>query len=192
MQRASLETWRSQAVARAVGKVQEAMNAVTAAAPGATLWAWDGKLDSLSRDKLLLTRRTLAASRAAGSSDALVPSSPSSALLSALRSLSSSVLRVGLHRTQSDPSIAFSLLDKFAEQARSVADTFGDVLDKGEVQDDRVKREIAAQVAWDLSIVGEVLSAHKGADGRGPEWETVKTRFLRIVRTSSFARAARP
>ncbi|BGO97744.1 Vps51/Vps67 domain-containing protein [Rhodotorula toruloides ATCC 204091] len=172
VQSASLETWRSQAVARAVGKIQESMNAVAAAAPGASLWAWD-------------------ASRAASGGEALLPSSPSSALLSALRSLSSSIHRVGLHRTQSDPSIAFSLLTAFAEQARDVAGHFAEVLEKGEVQDNRVKREVAAQVAWDLALVGRLVSAHKGAAGTKAEFEDVKQRFFRLVSSQSDTLASR-
>ncbi|BGP30113.1 hypothetical protein JCM10296v2_001865 [Rhodotorula toruloides] len=169
VQSASLETWRSQAVARAVGKIQESMNAVAAAAPGATLWAWD-------------------ASRAAGGGEALLPSSPSSALLSALRSLSSSIHRVGLHRTQSDPSIAFSLLSAFSEQARDVATGFAEALEKGEAQDERVKREVAAQVAWDLALVGRIVSAHKGA---AAEWEDLQRRFLGFVSSDDDALASR-
>ncbi|GEM09693.1 vps51/Vps67 domain-containing protein [Rhodotorula toruloides] len=170
VQNASLETWRSQAVARAVSKVQESMNAVAAGAPGATLWAWDARLVS--------------------NKEALLPSSPSSALLSALRSLSSSCHRVGLHRTQSNPSIALSLLSTFAGQAREVANGFAEALEKGEVQDDRVKREVAAQVAWDLVLVGRLLSAHKGA-GRSAEWEDVQRRFLRLVSSDADALALR-
>ncbi|BGP06083.1 hypothetical protein JCM10049v2_001902 [Rhodotorula toruloides] len=172
IQDASLETWRLQAVARAVGKVQESMNAVAAAAPGATLWAWD-------------------ASRSAGENDALLPSSPSSALLSALRSLSSSIHRVGLHRTQSDSSIAVSLLAAFAEQARDVAGHFAEALEKGEVPDERVKREVAAQVAWDLALVGRLVSAHKGAASSKGEWEDAKGRFLQLVSSNAGSLASR-
>lgn len=128
------------------------------------------------------------ASRSAGENDALLPSSPSSALLSALRSLSSSIHRVGLHRTQSDSSIAVSLLAAFAEQARDVAGHFAEALEKGEVPDERVKREVAAQVAWDLALVGRLVSAHKGAASSKGEWEDAKGRFLQLVRTTAFLR----
>ncbi|GAA5931170.1 hypothetical protein JCM3775_004953 [Rhodotorula graminis] len=163
LQDRSLEVWREQAVATAVRKLQESMSTVAAAAPSATLWAWD-------------------ASRGDTPSSALVPSSPSSALLSSLRSLSTSLARVGLHRTQASPTIASSLLAAFDDQVLAAAAAFADQLAQGDLQADR-KAEVASQAAWDLALLRRLALA---AEGPGEDaWREVESAFLRLVSPSS-------
>ncbi|GAA5845764.1 hypothetical protein JCM9279_006102 [Rhodotorula babjevae] len=165
LQDRSLEAWREQAVAAVVRKLQESMSTVAAAAPSATLWAWD-------------------ASRAENPPSPLVPSSPSSALLSALRSLSASLARVGLHRTQASPCIASSLLAAFADQVLGAAAAFAEQLTQGDLQEDR-KAEVASQVAWDLALLRRLVL---GGEGGGEEkWREVEGSFLRLVSPSSDA-----
>lgn len=43
LQARSLETWRAQAVERAVNKLEDAMTPAAVRTPSATLWAWDGE-----------------------------------------------------------------------------------------------------------------------------------------------------
>ncbi|GAA5894110.1 hypothetical protein JCM8208_002350 [Rhodotorula glutinis] len=163
LQDRSLEVWREQAVAAAVRKLQESMSNVAAAAPSATLWAWD-------------------ASRGDHPPSPLVPSSPSSALHSALRSLSTSLARVGLHRTQASPSIASSLLAAFADQVLDAANTFAELLAQGDLQEDR-KAEVASQAVWDLALLHRLVP---GGEGVGEDkWREVESKFLRLVSPAS-------
>ncbi|BGP37947.1 hypothetical protein JCM10449v2_001874 [Rhodotorula kratochvilovae] len=163
LQERSLAAWQEQAVTLAVRKLHESMSAVAAASPSATVWAWD-------------------ASRAETPSSPLVPSSPSSALLSALRSLSSSLSRVGLHRTQASPSIAASLLDAFAREVRSVAGEFAAQLEKGELADEERAGEVACQAAWDLALLRRLaVGGGEGDEEQARAWTEVEGRFLRLV-----------
>ncbi|GAA5996272.1 uncharacterized protein JCM10292_007502 [Rhodotorula paludigena] len=169
LQARSPDAWRKQACENAVNKLRESLSIAAATSPSATLWAWD-------------------ASRHNGQPDQpLVPSSPSSALLSALRSLSSSVTRVGLHRTQSDPSIASSLLGAFAADVRDLAVTFADALERGELQQSEARRaEVAAQAAWDLALLRRlVLPADETGSKAASTWRELERRFFALVSSAS-------
>ncbi|TNY19813.1 Vps51/Vps67 domain-containing protein [Rhodotorula diobovata] len=169
LQERTLIEWQKQAVALAVRKLQESMSTVAAAAPSATLWAWD-------------------ASRGDAPPSPLVPSSPSSALLSSLRSLSASLARVGLHRTQASPSIASSLLVAFSSQVLDVAGGFADELARGELQQER-RGEVACQAAWDLALLRRLAVKPEGAGQPrqvdDEQWCEVEGRLLRLVLPTS-------
>ncbi|GAA6052775.1 hypothetical protein JCM3770_003543 [Rhodotorula araucariae] len=164
LQERSLAAWQKQAVALGVRKLQESMSSVAAASPSVTLWAWDAtRVETLSAP--------------------LVPSAPSSALLSALRSLSSSLSHVGLHRTQASPAIAASLLDAFVHEVRDIAVGFAEQLEKGELADETRAGEVACQAAWDLALLRR-LAVGSGAAGnqeQAQSWSEVETRFVSLV-----------
>ncbi|GAA5950551.1 hypothetical protein JCM21900_001227 [Sporobolomyces salmonicolor] len=168
LQSRSLEAWRTRAVERAIRMVEDSMSAAAALSPWSTLWAWDA-----SRPTTTSQQQPNCVSRAP-----LLPSSPSTAVLSALRSLCTSLSAVGLHRTQADPSISRSLLGAFAAKALAVGEAFAETVEK--VEDERQRREVAAQAAWDLRLL-RVIVERVEEDGGSKRWRQLEERFERLV-----------
>ncbi|CEQ39931.1 SPOSA6832_01483, partial [Sporobolomyces salmonicolor] len=172
LQSRSLEAWRTRAVERAIRMVEDSMSAAAALSPWSTLWAWDGegfpfRPPSPSQQPNCVSRAPL------------LPSSPSTAVLSALRSLCTSLSAVGLHRAQADPSISRSLLGAFAAKALAVGEAFAETVEK--VEDERQRREVAAQAAWDLRLLRMIVERVEEGGG-SKRWRQLEERFERLVR----------
>lgn len=169
LQAKSLVHWQAETVAKAVAKLQDAMNQVTATSTDTTLAAWEGEHDPSahgSGDSLLTRSRSVAASRAAAAKGTLlsVPSQPSLAVLSAVRHLNSSVRRVGLHRTQAHPEIVRDLLAAFEAKCRGVVKEFVPIVRRlGEPE----RTQVAVQTAWDLTYLRRVWGMELAEKGWG-------------------------
>ena len=187
LQAKSLERWRAETVAKAVAKMEEAMNELTATSADTALAAWEcerapspypshqmrvpPRSNPCSPDPLCPAASRAAAAKSASPS---IPSQPSLAVLSAVRHLNSSVRRVGLHRTQADPAIVRDLLSAFEAKCRVVVKEFVPVV-RGLGEPERT--QVAVQTAWDLSYLRRVWGVDLGAKG----WAKGEAQFVELV-----------
>lgn len=109
-----------------------------------------------------------------------LPTQPSPAVLSALRTLVSATLRVGLHRTQQDPAIAQSLLSSFEQASAPVVRAFLDELRNTAIDEER-RREVAIQAAWDVAFLQQIWRVEGATEGEATDWLKVRAKFLAIV-----------
>ncbi|SCV66971.1 BQ2448_5617 [Microbotryum intermedium] len=150
LQKRSLKTWRAQAVERAAEKLRDATSS-----------------DAL-RTAALKARESVQAQQnglQGTASLAPLPTQPSPAVLSALRNLVSLVRKVGLHRTQTDPTIVRILLNEVAEGALGSYEAFVAKMPQDDTPSQA--REFANQVLWDVSFLRRIWSPSQ------PGWAAV-------------------
>lgn len=174
------------------------MNSVAVLQPSATLWAWDSKsafpflVSSLRRRKLIVrSRLALTANRgltngSTSTSSQSIPAQPSASVLSSIRTLVSAILRLSLHRTQADPSIARSLLAGFEASALPLLQAFLNIV--RDLEEGQRREEVALQAAWDALFLRKVCEVGFGEEKseRRLEWEQVVTGFLVLVNRPSY------
>ncbi|GAA6016520.1 hypothetical protein JCM10207_002825 [Rhodosporidiobolus poonsookiae] len=159
VQSRSLDPWRTQAVKAAVKKLKEGIKGSSPNGLDASRFA------------------------IAPASESDLPTSPSSALLSCLHSLASSLNSLPLHH-RADASVAQSLLAAFAEDAEKVASGFA-----AELEEDAKSasaRAKAAQAAWDVALLAEAVSRSSASE---QPWEELEEKLLRVALPSEDASA---
>ncbi|GAA5862298.1 hypothetical protein JCM3774_004855 [Rhodotorula dairenensis] len=140
VQQTSLVTWRTRTVEKACARLRDSLDLAAAQSPEATLWAWETSRKGVDQPN--------------GSEPVPTPAAPSNATLSALTMLKTAVQQVGLHRIDTDPAIAASLVDAFVTEAARMATDFADVVERAaDGLSGNLKREIATRVAWDLTLL---------------------------------------
>ncbi|GAA5841984.1 hypothetical protein JCM11251_001436 [Rhodosporidiobolus azoricus] len=171
LQQRSLGPWRTDAVQKAIKKLEEGMNEVYAGQDRATSWAWEATRPS-----------------AANLDPSALPTSPSPSSLSALHSLSASLSLIPLYR-RADGSVARDTVAAFAVEAGKVAGQFAAVLEGNSEQEmgERQKREVARQAAWDVRLLRRVVetstnhgSEKSAGEGVSLSWEKIEERFLSL------------
>ncbi|SGY40849.1 BQ5605_C003g02431 [Microbotryum silenes-dioicae] len=159
LQQRSLETWRIQAVERAADKLRDATSS-----------------DAL-RTATLKSREMVQGQQNGQQATAAhmpLPMQPSPAVLSALRNLVSLIRKVGLHRTQADPTIVRDLLDQVAEAALQSYQAFVAKMAQAD-ESPSEKREFANQVLWDVSFLGRIWNASQ------PGWIAVNEELRQLA-----------
>ncbi|SCZ95820.1 BZ3500_MvSof-1268-A1-R1_Chr8-1g09819 [Microbotryum saponariae] len=159
LQQRSLGTWRIQAVERAADKLRDATSS-----------------DAL-RTATLKSREMVQGQQngqQATAAHMALPMQPSPAVLSALRNLVSLIRKVGLHRTQTDPTIVRDLLDQVAEAALQSYQAFVAKMAQGD-ESPSEKREFANQVLWDVSFLGRIWNASQ------PGWIAVNEELRQLA-----------
>ncbi|KAM0792242.1 hypothetical protein ACM66B_004936 [Microbotryomycetes sp. NB124-2] len=159
IQHDSLSLWQSQTVERCVSKLSETMSTASLSSASTTVWAWEAAQSATDS-----TRRFD------------LPTQPSSSVLSLLRSLVSSLLRVGLHRISADSSIVRSLLSAFEQASLPVVVSFTNDLStfKG---DDTARRAVAAQAAWDVTLLRKIWTRQR----QEAEWDSVESSLILLT-----------
>lgn len=129
----------------------------------------------------LTANRGLTNGSSSSSSPQALPTQPSASILSSLRTLVSAILRLSLHRTQADPSIARSLLAEFEASALPLLRAFVDVV--RELEEGKRREEVALQAAWDALFLRKVCEVGLGEEksGKGVEWDKVVGGLLELV-----------
>ncbi|KAK4053750.1 hypothetical protein OIV83_001406 [Microbotryomycetes sp. JL201] len=164
IQQGSLSLWRNQTVERCVGKLQETVSTASLSSPATTVWAWEASQ-----------------LKSAGKLDFELPAQPSSGILSLLRSLVSSLLRVGLHRVSADNSIVNALLAAVERDSLAVASDFVKQLTAFQCEA-LTKRALATQVAWDITLLRRIW----GRERRRVEWDQFESDLTRLADLGSF------
>ncbi|KAK4058927.1 hypothetical protein OIO90_000373 [Microbotryomycetes sp. JL221] len=144
-QSSSLTLWRSQTVTRCVSKLRESFVGSTVVGPSATSWAWEAARPNASTSQIVKNKAFVS-----------IPSQPSAAVLSSLRTLTSSLWRVGLHRICADKSIVQSFLRDFSIETRTVVEECVQSLTKEDGYDALARRVVAAQIAWDVTFLRQL------------------------------------